>query len=444
MKVIFINPSWHGLVSKKGGLFNRNWPPLCLLNCAALLEKEGITAEIIDARAEDIKPDEIIRRTNRVDRVFLTSSPLDRWQCPNIEIKDFLDMLAPLRKDNLYILGAHGTVFPETMLEKTGAVAVIRGEPELTVLELCKTTDISGVRGISYIAGGKVIHNPERPLLDMDVLPIPAYHLINIDHYSYELLGNRLALLETSRGCPFSCIYCFKDMYGGNKYRRKSIENVTRELDYIVNTVRAKALYFIDLEFTLDKDFVTRICEHIISRGYDLEWCCQTRADTIDMGLLKKMKSSGCSLVHYGVETGSEKTMASIDKRIKLDHIERGIAMTREAGLGTACFFMFGFPGETAGDMEATIKFALRLDPDYASFHMAFPFPGTLMYQMLGTADPYPEAFTTEHSLKDLKAVVRRAFIKFYLRPSYILSRILKGGPSSWRKQLRLFTGFLK
>lgn len=444
MKVLFINPDWDGIVSKKGSRFNRKWPPLCLLNCASLLEKEGVEAEIIDLRAQKMPVQQVIEKTGGADKVFVTSSPIDRWQCPNIELKAFFELLGPIRKDRLYIMGAHGTMFPGKMLAETGAKAVIKGEPELTVLDLCRTDDISGVSGIAYIRGGQVIHAKDRPLLNMNSLPVPAYHLIDISKYEYELLGGRLALLETSRGCPFSCSYCYQGMYGWTRLRRKTAENVTGEIDYVVRAVGARSLYFIDLEFTLDRDFTGRICDHIIASGYDIRWCCQTRADTVDMELLRKMRQAGCSLIHFGVETGSQRVMDSINKKIKLSQIEDGVSMAAQAGLETACFFMFGFPGETSADMEATIKFALRLNPAYASFHIAAPYPGTGLYGLQPAEGAFPEAYTQDHPIGDLRAAVQSALKRFYMRPSYIFSRILRGNPASWKKQARLFLEFIR
>jgi radical SAM superfamily enzyme YgiQ (UPF0313 family) len=444
VKVLLLNPTWDSLVSKQGGRFNRAWPPLDLLNCGALLEREGIHVELIDARATPHRTADMAERSHEFDKVFITSSPLDRWQCPNLEIDRFFRALEGFRKDNLYVMGVHGDRYPELVLERTGARAVIRGEPELTVLRICQTADLSRIPGLAYTSNGAVVKNENGPLLDMKDLPIPAYHLIDMDRYGYELMGERFALLETTRGCPFPCMYCFLEMYGGRRYRRKSLEQVTAEVDYIVQVVRAKSLYFIDLEFTLgDSLHVHGLCDHMIDKGYDLPWCCQTRADSFDMDLLTKMRRAGCRMIHFGVETGSERVMSTIDKKITPSAIEKGVGMAKRAGIETACFFMFGFPGETPDDMDATIEFARKINPTYASFHIASPYPGTPLYAMSGSSELFPEAYTKEHSLGDLEATVRRAFKTFYLRPGYAWSRIAEGNPAAWKKQFKLFRAFI-
>ena len=220
MKILLINPSWEGVFSKKGNRFNRPWPPLDLLNCAALLEKDGIEVSLIDARAHAINIEQIAHIATGFDKTFVTSSPIDRWQCPNIDINPFLKLIHLLPKEELYIMGVHGTVRPDEMLDQTKAKAIIRGEPELTVLDICRSKSLPDTDGITFKDNSSVIHTKERELLSLDDLPIPAFHLIDVRNYRYEILGNRFLLFEGSRGCPYPCIYCQKSMYG-RQYRMK-------------------------------------------------------------------------------------------------------------------------------------------------------------------------------------------------------------------------------
>ncbi len=446
MKVLLINPGWGSVISKKGKRFNRAWPPLCLLNCGALLEKEGIEVELIDARAKAVSPSELGERIKKFDKVFITSSPIDRWQCPNLDIGTFIQQIEEIRKEErerLYIMGVHGTLYPEKLLELTSAKAIIRGEPELTILDICKEKDLSEIKGITYRHNGKISSNPDRPLLDLNDLPIPAFHLIDINNYGYELLGDKFVLFEGSRGCPYPCIYCLKTMYGKG-YRKKSPERLIEEVDYVINKIGAKNGYFIDLEFTLNRELVDKLCDFLIEKQYDFHWCCQTRADTVDIDILKKMKDAGCELIHYGVETGSQWIMELIDKKISLSKIAEGVALTKKVGIETACFFLFGFPGETLKDMEETIRFAKELNSTYASFHIASPYPGTRLYEYTEREEPFPEAYTNEHSLEELKKITCRAFWKYYLRLGYLFSRVLHGNLNSLTRQLKLFWGFIK
>lgn len=446
MKVLLINATWEVLVSRKGKRYNRFFPPLDLLTSAALLEKEGIEVEVFDANISGLSPSEIAHHASRFDKVFITSTPYYNWQCPNIDFDVFLNFIKPFNKKNLYLMGTHCSVYPEKVLQLTEVAGIIRGEPEYTILEICQDKASKDIQGLTFKMDGGIISNPDRDLPPLDQVPMPAYHLLNPKKYGYELLGDNLMVFEGSRGCPYKCIFCLQVMYG-NRYRRKNVSKLIAEVDYAVQKLGVENGYFYDLEFTLNKDLVNKLCDHLIKKKYNFSWTCQTRADSVDPQILKKMKEAGCKLIHFGVETGSEKILELLNKKITLQQIKQGIEMTKQAGIETAGFFLFGFPGETEVDFMKTIDIAKRLDLTYTSFHVAIPYPGTEFFNLLETNNScldFPEAYTKEHPLEELKSVARKAFLQFYLRPKYIFSRIFKGNPRSWLKQLRLFINFVK
>ena len=442
-QVLLVNPSWDGLVSRKGRRFNRVWPPLELLNCAALLEQDGVSVSLIDARAVPTSLDAIRKAAAQHDLAFVTSSPIDRWQCPNLDLDPFLAVTAQVDSARLFVLGAHGTVAPEALLTMTGARGVVRGEPELAVRALCEGKDPSEVPGVTYLQRGTIINNPEGNPVDLTTLPLPAFHLLDLRRYRYEILGDRFVMLETARGCHYRCHFCLLKMYGKG-YRMKAPEQVIREVTYLVRESRAKTGYFIDLEFTAVRDYVWDLCERLASAKLPFEWACQTRADYVDGPLLQLMKRAGCRLIHFGVESGSARVLATTNKRITLEQIEQGIAETKQAGIDQLCFFMFGFPGETAEDMEATIAFARRLNPTYASFHAVTPYLGTKLYEMSGSSELFPEVLSKEHDPLILQAIANRAFREFYLRPAMLWSRFRRVDLRLWRRQAALFWHYVR
>jgi anaerobic magnesium-protoporphyrin IX monomethyl ester cyclase len=443
MKVLLVNPSWDGLVSKRGRRFNRAWPPLDLLNCAAMLEQDGASVSLIDARAAAIPLDTIHHTAANHDLVFVTSSPIDRWQCPNLDLAPFLAATAQVDPKQLHVMGSHGTVAPEELLTMTGARAVIRGEPELAVRALSRGTDPAEVPSVTYRRGDTIVHNPEGPAIDLTTLPMPAFHLLDLQQYRYEILGDRFVLLEATRGCHYRCHFCLLKMYGKG-YRKKDPEQVVREVTHLVREAGAKTGYFIDLEFTAVRDYIWDLCQRLARARLPFEWACQTRADYVDGPLLTLMKEAGCRLIHFGVESGSARVMATTNKHITLEQIEQGIAETKRAGIDQLCFFMFGFPGETAEDMEATIAFAKRLSPTYASFHIASPYRGTKLFEMSGSSELFPEAFTKEHDPAILQGIANRAFREFYLRPAVVWSRLRTIDLHLWRRQAALFWEFVR
>lgn len=446
MKALLVNPTWEAIISRKGKRYNRHFPPLDLLSCAALLEQETIEVEVLDANISELSPLEIVNYTSRFDKVFVTSTPYYKWQCPNLDFDVFLDFIKPFDKRNLYLMGAHCSIYPEKVLQLTEVAGIIRGEPEYAVLEICKGKTSKDIQGLTFKLNGSIISNQDRGLLSLDQLPIPAYHLLDPKKYGYEILGNNFMVFEGSRGCPYKCIFCLQIMYG-NRYRKKSVSKLIAEVDYAIQQFGVENGYFYDLEFTLNKDLVNKLCDHLIERKYNFSWACQTRADSVDPQILKKMKEAGCKVIHFGIETGSEKILELINKKITIEEIEMGIEMTKRAGIETACFFMFGFPGETEVDFSKTINLAKRLNPTYASFHVATPYPGTEFFKHLETNHSnisFPEAYTKEHTLEELEAVTRKAFLQFYLRPKYIFSRLRTGNLTSLKKQFSLFMNFIK
>lgn len=445
MRVLLINPSWDGLISGRGRRYNRAWPALDLLNCAALLEQDGHQVDLIDARARWMAPEEIGRRARQYDTIFITSSPLDRWQCPNLDTDKFLQTTDALPKERLFVLGVHGTLMPEQFLKLTGAKAVVLGEPEFTVQEICRTDKLSDVAGLVYQNGDIPVRTVKRELPDVNKLPTPALHLMDLNDYSYELLGDKFALLEGSRSCPWSCHFCLLEMYG-NKYRRKDPELVIQDVELAVEKYGVRNAYFIDLEFTVHRKLVAQLCEFLIRKKYDFNWTCQTRLDTVDADMLQMMKKSGCTLIHYGVETGSERILDTVNKRITLEKIRKGMILTHKAGIDSACFFMVGLPGETAEDIDKTVEFAKRINPTYASFHVATPYPGTHFHKEYDDNWSFPisENFSQTLPAEELRRRANRAMMEFYLRPGYIGSRLLHGHPSSWLKQARLFWNFIR
>ncbi|MBN1355105.1 radical SAM protein [bacterium] len=448
MKTILIKPCWSYPVDPGDSTYNRNWPPLSLLNCAALMRREGLDADVLDANAERLSPDETANRTEGYDRVFVTSASLDRWQCPNLRIDSFLKTVHAIRKKNvsLHVMGTHGTVRSRQILDITGAQTVICGEPEDTVLDITRGLDLEDIPGIVFYRNGSFIRNPPREPLDLAQLPVPAYDLVDIGQYCYEVMGDRFALLEASRGCPFQCIFCVKSMYG-NGFRVKPAARFIQEIDALIDEFRARNIYFIDLEFTVNRKLVENVCDHLIKRGSPVKWCCQTRTDSVDTELLKHMKKAGCQIVHFGVETGSERIRQTLKKGITARQVIEGMKAAREAGIQTVCFFLFGLPTETREEMEETIRFAKVLNPTYASFHIALPYPGTEFYDMvqdeLGT-ELLPPAYTGMVSYETLEKITRRAFRSYYMRPRYIAGRLKDRDFSTFFRQAKFFMVYLK
>jgi len=270
-----------------------------------------------------------------------------------------------------------------------------------------------------------------------------------MEKYFYEVLGRNFTLLEGSRGCTSKCSFCLLDMYG-KKLRVKSPQQLINELETAIHKFHVRNAYFMDLEFTINRNLVEEICDHLIRKRYDFKWTCQTRFDLIDEKLLEKMKRSGCDLIHFGVEAANNKALKALGKGMTVEKIKTGMEMVRQLKMRSACFFLMGAFGSTEEDMEEIMRFSMKLNPTYALFHIAIPYPGTKFHSDVLDSGGYfsdnnlfPEAYVGEITLDNIKASTRNAYIKYYCRPRYLLSIMRRGQLKYLYWQLKLFLGFI-
>jgi len=451
--ILLINPHWQGIRRQMQPQFKRLWQPLDLAMAAALLEENGFAVQILDNNVDRLSPGEIGRLAEGFEKTFITSTPYDRWQCPSLDIQFFFDTASHIPRNRLYIMGAHVTERPEVILRQSGARAAILGEPEETVLEIARE-DGGGemgchVRGIAYMEGNRLVKTaPRDNPTDLNRLPRPAYHLLKMDRYHYEFMGKNFAILEGSRGCPHGCSFCYLGMYGP-RYRQKHLDRVVDEVLHLNREFNVQNIYFMDLEFGLNRRYLISLCKTLFELKLGIRWCCQTRVTDVDAEVLNWMKKAGCRLIHFGVEAGSERILHQTGKGITTDDCIQALHLTRKAGIETALFMNFGFPGETAREMNATVELAIRLNPTYAAFHLIVPFPGTRLARQTGLdmtpfpAHLYPHFNFIDHDLKPLKSVLRRAYLRFYLRPAYLMG-LLRRQMRPDLQQGRLFMRLLK
>jgi anaerobic magnesium-protoporphyrin IX monomethyl ester cyclase len=424
------------------GLFHRLWQPLDLANMAGLFEERGFRVRVLDNRVAKRPVREIEALTRNAQLVFVTSAVFDRWQCPPLEISFFFRLTEILDSRRLCILGPHVTERTETFLRKTKAWAAIVGEPEQTALDLAeRDPDVGppeGIDGVAFLDAGGLYHEqPRQNTSEPFHWPQPAFHRLAMHRYHYPLMNRPFAVMEGSRGCPFHCRFCYKGMHP-DVYRKKDPVKLAREALMLKQRFDTENIYFMDLEFGVDRIFVERFCKALIRLKAGISWCCQTRASDVDAGLLRLMNEAGCSLIHLGAESGVQRTLDWTRKGLVLADCEKAVVAARSAGIRTALFFGLGFPGETRKDMETTVDWAIHLEPDYASFHKVMPIPGTELQKETRlnpetmACERYP-ACCVEHAEKDLDRMVRRAYLRFYLRPSYVLKVVRHRRMLTWR-----------
>lgn len=455
--VLFIVPPAHQRIGRQQLKFHRTFPPLSCLLSASLLRTHGWNVDLIDMNARpDISEDEVRSKAAMADVLVYTTNPYADWQCPSFDIEHQLRFAATLPPLKTLITGNHASHFPGDLLKQTNALACVRDEPEFTLLAACtalhQQQTLAEVEGLSWRDGDTIKHNPARAPRPLQELPFPAYDLINLADYHYELLGGHFALLETSRGCPYRCNFCNLSMFQ-QSYRRDHSDKIIAQVRTLVEQHGCRSLYFFDLEFTLNRKVVQEVCQALIDLDYvtrfGFRWCCQTRADSVTPELLSLMKQAGCSLIHFGVEAGNPQILAATNKKIDQAGIRRGLAAAKAAHISTAAFFIMGHPNETPAHFEETLQFALELNPTFASFHPFLSFPGSPLYTERHGPGPYWDlpldltpTFLTPEQATLVEQAVRRAYFKFYLRLGYIAGLLWRGDWTLYRRQFKLFWKF--
>lgn len=312
-------------------------------------------------------------------------------------------------------------------------IAVV-GEPEMTILEIAQGKALKDITGICYRENGKIFENPPRPFIeDLDTLPFPSRHLLDQSKYLRPDTGEVQTTIQTSRGCPAKCIYCLSTVVSGAAYRLRSPKNVVDELEHCVREHNIRNFFFRAETFSLDKEWVIRVCKEILERKLDIEWVANNRVSSIDEERLQWMKKAGCWLVSFGIESGNQHILDLTQKGITLEQSRKAVSLAKKCGLKTFLTFMIGMPWENRETVMNTLDFARELDGDFFEVILPFPFPGTKYYEIAerdglildGAYDKKYDHFNsvvkTYHlSADELTALKKKSFWYLYARPKYI------------------------
>ncbi len=356
-------------------------PPVGLLYIATVLLEDGYAVEITDANAENLSVADVMDRIaafqpNLVG-ISANFSPLHNsalMLCRRVKA---------LCSDIWTVVGGnHATACAEYMLEQSGGSLnfVARGQGERVLPNLVRalnsSLDISCIKGITYMQGGKAVSNDDEPLIDdLDSLPLPAYHLLKMDLYDrYNLI--------TSRGCPFKCNYCASSVIC-NKVRYRSPEKIAEEIEHLVQHYGQKHFWFSDDTFTANFKHTNELLDLLIGKGLDISWSCLTRVNRTKRDLLEKMKQAGCKYISYGVESGDQAMLDRMNKRITLEDVREALLLTKDVGIDMYAFFLIGYPGDTAESVERSFELIRETGLTGVSFAIVIPLPGTTLWRYL-------------------------------------------------------------
>lgn len=443
MKVLFVNPPQTASKYKFMGVIA---PPLGIAYMAGVLQENHIDVEILDASAEDMDfkdvEKELLKR--KPDLVALTALT------PTIgRALETAQVVKETLPDSIVVMGGYHPTFNfiET-LEDENVDIVIRGEGEYIMLNLVQALEnqssLHDVKGIVFEDKNskEIVVNPEAPLIqNLDELPFPALNLLPMKKYRLLDMDTHMTTMITTRGCPMQCSFCSSAAMHGKKIRERSVENIVDEIEYLKTNYDIDTIAFMDDTFTLKKRKVMAICDEILKRNIEIMWGCTSRVDTLDEKLLKKMKEAGCITIFIGVESADQQQLDNMCKNTTIAKIENAFKIAHKLKIRTIASVALGMPGDTKEIMNKTVKFVHKLKPNYAIYSLATPYPGTKFYKeafeknLIKIKDwsKYtlitPILETIDCSLNDMRKIQAKAFMKFYLRPHYIIRQFLQDGP---------------
>jgi len=420
-------------------------PPVGVAYLASILLKKDAEVHVVSSDAEGLDTSGTIMKILNLSLDVLCLSISTPTVNNSVEIIDRVKLLQS--KVKIIVGGPHPTLFPEELLNK-GADYVVRGEGENTLSELYDylsgRIELDKISGISYKKDNNFVHNPDRELIrDLEGIPFPSWELFPIRQFKSDFRRKEFSLpVVSSRGCPAQCTFCYKGIFG-DAFRVRSPEHIVDEIEYLKRRFNIEEFAIIDDSFTSKPKRAMEVCDLITSRKINLPWSLPAgiRVPTVSRELLEKLKGSGCYRVGLGIESGNQQIINSIKKGITLEQVRRAVQLLKEAKIESAGYFMIGNLEETEDTIDQTINFAIELDPDYAQFTKATPYPGTAMYNQLKNENGIvtdnwedydsflkskPVFIHKKLSAEKIDDKIREAYKRFYYRPRTVL-RHLKG-----------------
>lgn len=444
-RVLLINPDYFEDIfasSKMRAAISRGTIPLGLACLAAPLIQDGHDVSILNLNLADKRTDALMETLNnfRPQFVGVTATTPLIYKAYGIaeRIKNFDEKIIVIAG------GPHPSALPEDVLAESLIDCVVRGEGDLALKELVECGPNLSVPNLYYKDNGAIVQSQiqNQHIKDLDDLPFPAYELFVVKNYYQPGIASRkkpLGYLETSRGCYGTCIFCNKNIHGF-KTRMKSPGRVVDEMERMLS-LGFREIHIIDDIFTADMKRAYAICEEILRRKLNFPWYPRggVRVDRVSPELLRIMKKAGCYRIPFGIESGSQRIIDIVKKRITIEQAESAVMMAKSAGMETECYFMIGLPNETEEEIKKSLALAIKLNPDYVKFAITVPLPGTPMFAemekngQIKTKDWEKYNFSIsprelyDHdtlSWEVINKYYNQAHRKFYFRIAYVLRMI--------------------
>jgi anaerobic magnesium-protoporphyrin IX monomethyl ester cyclase len=452
MRVLLINPPYPRFPADPKNAS----PPLGLAYIAAVLEPQRHTVKITDCVVEGFATEtEVGNRTVYGLSIRQLLQIIKEYRPDIIGISCMFSTLDSIVKDlsrrikgefpeiTIVLGGTHATVLAEQLVREPSIDYVVRGEGEHAFPRLVEHLEqkrpVETVNNLTWLDNGEIHSTPQEFIEDIDKLPLPARHLLNMEGYirighlqGLTKKGTRATTLITSRGCPAKCVFCSIHAVWGNKFRAHSPEYVLNEMQQLRDKYGIEHLVFEDDNMTLDRARAEAIFRGMVDRGFDFSWTAPNGVAlwTLDAGLLTLMRESGCYWLSLGVESGDPKTLREIiHKPLQIDKINYIVKVCKRLKIHTTAFFVIGLPGETPQSMRRSMQYAENLDVDSLCISIATPYPGTPLYRICEQEKYLIDGFrfddlmtkigqirTPEFGPEDVQAILSKTLVRHSLK----------------------------
>jgi len=359
------------------GKVMRPYPPLGLLYLSAYLKEKGLPVRVFDSTFST--PAALVEelRVSRPTRLGLYANLLTR---PRI-----VTLMAAARELGIpVIVGGPDPSGNASEYLDHGATVVVRGEGEATLEELLRRwTGVeppADVAGASVRAGGRIIHAPDRALIpslaghpwpDREAIALEPYLEVWRKHHGYGSVS-----LITARGCPYTCRWCSRAVYG-ESHRRRPVEDVVDEIAFIQKRYAPERIWFVDDVFTIHKGWTLEFAARMKTRGSRIPFECISRAERVDQAVADALFDLGCFRVWIGSESGSQRVLDAMDRRVQVEAVQRATRVLRARGIEVGFFIMVGYEGEEDQDLLETVAHIRKSEPDVVLTTTAYPIHGT-------------------------------------------------------------------
>ena len=382
---VFLTHAYYLDEDPKEQLIMKPYVPLGVLYISAFLEMNGIPNKVFDSTFSsfEIQCKSLVESRPKIIGIYV-----------NLMTKlNVLRLIKYIKNESVFaetkiVLGGPEVKYSAENFLKAGADFVVTGEGEETMLELTRAifnnqNDFSNIESIAWYNGFEYIQtNPRKNIRDINTLPFPAREKVDLNLYfnAWKLRHGESAIsVSTMRGCPYTCKWCSRAVYG-QSYRRRDPVLVVDELEWIQEHYQVDTAWFVDDVFTISHKWLQEFHDEVLKRNLKIRFECITRADRMNDAVITLLKNSGCFRVWIGAESGSQKIIDAMDRRVEINQVRSMIKKSREAGLQAGTFIMVGYPGETEEDIVETLEHLKISDPDYYTITVAYPIRGTPLY----------------------------------------------------------------